>query len=288
MEMRLQKELKMRDWQKEAGRFIDNLIYVWMQDPSLNPLIAAVRNQERNLTEEVASILAREGESLGKRADKARSFVLRSALEQLPIHFQTEHFVLFRQADTVEFILESAFGAELASDIDKVIIPHQQEVAQMLARCLFAVRDKSIDLEDITTFLHLFTGRENAKLDQDKTMRYKSMVWFAYLSIALVTTDAVSTCKKGISYFKIKCQTLLRGAMEGKIINEDELSLKPDYEHGKWNDTLFGWMQGDESKPFLEKLWKQLNLDNKADHGNRVLLPEHRDCIYRQAAELFC
>jgi len=273
----------MEDWQKEADRFINGLIHVWMQNPSLKPLIKVVREEKRALTAQVASFL-RESGSLSKKNDKARSLVIRSALEKFQVEIRMEHFVLFGEADTIELILGSAFETELGIEVDRVIIPHQQKVSEMITRCLFPARDKNLDAKDIVTFLHLFTGRENAMLDQDKTMRYKSMVWFAYLCIALIDADAANGCKEGMSYFKPKLQDLLREAMAGKIINENGGF---GYEHGTWEQTLFGWMQGEDSRLFLEKLWSQLNLDNEANH-TRVLMPEHRLCIYRQVITLFC
>jgi hypothetical protein len=277
----------MRDWQKEAGRFVDKLVHIWMQDPSLKPLVKAVRKQKRIISEEVARILALENESQSDRNGKARSVVIRLALDELQIDLQMEYFIFFKKAKAVGLIMESAFGRE-GGHADSVMIPYQEEAAKMIARCIFAVRGKDIDVEDIITFLHLFARREDAQLDPDRTMRYKSMLWFAYLSIAIITRDAANACSKGISYFRTKFRSLLRAAMEGRIIDEADILPKPDYEDGKWNDSLFGWMQGDESGPFLEKLWKQFNLDNTSRNTTRVLLPEHRDCMYRQAIAFFC
>ncbi|MFP5214081.1 MAG: hypothetical protein ACLGPL_11960, partial [Acidobacteriota bacterium] len=205
--------------------------------------------------------------------------------ERVDVDLQSEHFVMFKETETVQIVLEDAFGVEPGSDSDRVALPHREEAGRMIVRCLFGVRERALDIEEIIDFFQLFS-RSARKPEHERTMRYKTMAWFAYMLIDLIKIDRQRVCHNGAAYFKATFKELLDRAIEGRIISEDV--LERDFEGGRWNGTLFGWLQGEDRKAFAERLKKQFNLENRARHANRLLLAVHRDCIYRQAVDLFC
>jgi hypothetical protein len=143
--------------------------------------------------------------------------------------------------------------------------------------------------KDVVSFTTFFFegGDRTGLLAQDKSIRYRSMIWFAYLLIDMFRIEPERLCKRSATTAKMRMKELLDTAAEGKIIAEGRSSAH-GFEEGKWVDTLFGWLQGDENRLFLVKLRKQFNLDNRVAHGNRLLLAKHRDCMYKQAVALFC
>lgn len=279
----------MRDWDEEADRFVTNHLHVWMQTFHLKPLAEAVRKNRDDLIREVAKILREEGKGFDERADAARACILSRALESVRIEFGTDHFVLFKETETVQVILEDAFGVQAGRDVDRVAPPFQEEAAKIIVRCLFRDRSKLARVENLLDFFRFFfkTGG-GPPSDPEKIMRYKSTVWFVYLLIDLIRTDREDICRKGPGFLKSRFKTLLDKAAEGKIINEEYASSRYGYEGGKWDRTLFGWLQGEDRKPFVERLVKQFNLENRAEHGSRLILARHRECMYGQAIELFC
>ena len=54
------------------------------------------------------------------RADEARSHIVQYALERAGIVLGAVHFTLFKEAETVQVILEDAFGVEMRDDRDVV------------------------------------------------------------------------------------------------------------------------------------------------------------------------
>ena len=111
------------------------------------------------------------------------------------------------------------------------------------------------------------------------------MIWFVYLAIEIVKSEPL-VCLKGLEYFRNKFRDLLDRTIEGTVINED--SRLPGYEGGKWESTLFGWLQGEDRRQFVEKLKRQFNMENRIEHANRCLLAEHRKCVLEQVLAFFC
>jgi hypothetical protein len=114
------------------------------------------------------------------------------------------------------------------------------------------------------------------------------MLWFIYLILDMLRVDPKCMCRKDTSCFKTKFSVLLEKAMEGKITGESTPSSGGDYERGRWSDTLFAWLQGEENRTLLKKLVRQFNFENRVEHGNRMLLAKHRECMYKMATTLFC
>lgn len=279
----------MCDLVEEASLLVRSHLHAWMRIPHLKPLARAVRRDEELLIASVARILGAEGKSPRDRADEARSHIVQYALEHIGIAVGAAHFTLFKEAETVQVILEDAFGVEIRNDRDVVTPPFQEEVARMIVRCLFRQRRRPIRAEEIVSFLRTFSnGGSGEGADHDRIMRYKSMVWFAYLLIDLIRVDEEAVRQGGPGYLKTKFKDLLDKVLEGKIIDERFASPRYNYEGGRWDRTLFGWLQGEDRKPFVEKLVKQFNLDNRVEHGSRLLLASHRECMYRQVVGLFC
>lgn len=279
----------MRNRDRDAARFIENLVHAWMRNPRFKPLVKALREDEGEAAGWVARILGRPDKSPGEKADEARLFLFKYAMEHVRTVLKLDHFVLFKEMETVEVILEDAFGVVQGATADRVLFPRQAEVARIISRCILHKGRKRIDPKDIVAYLNLFSvAKTGEQLDQDRTMRYKTMVWLAYLLIDMVEHDAGNVCEGGVGYFKARLKVLLDKVLTGGIIDEEAGSPKRHFEGGKWDRTLYGWLQGEDRRPFAEKLRRQINLENRKEHVNRLLLAEHRDCMYRQTIALFC
>ena len=214
-----------------------------------------------------------------------RQFLLCYALERIAGEITSDHFTIFREAETVEVILEDSYGVRDGDKRDEIIIPHQNDALKILVRCLFG-KAKPADQKDVICFLHLF-GAEKTQPhpDQDRTMRFRSMIWFIYLAIEIIKSEP-AVCQKDLEFFRNKFRDLLDRAIDGTIIDED--SRIPGFEGGKWEKTLFGWLQGEDRKQFVDKLKRQFNLENRIEHANRRLLTDHRKCVLEQVLNLIC
>jgi len=275
----------MCDRKNRINTVLDNHIHVWSSSASFAPL-AQVLKEDRKILEEQLLSLTEQGLAKGQDGrDAVRLFLLRYALERSASGIQSEHFTIFREEETVQVILEDSYGVRPGAELDNIVIPHQSEALKILVRCLFR-KAKPTDTRDVICYLHLFCrGKAQMHPDQDRTMRFRSMVWFIYLAIDIILSER-SVCLKGFEYFKNKFRDLLDRTIEGTIINEE--SRMPGYEGGKWERTLFGWLQGEDRMAFLQKLKRQFNLENRIEHANRCLLSDHRKCVLMQIMTLFC
>jgi hypothetical protein len=264
---------------------INNHIHVWSSIASFAPLAEILQNDREILVEKLLTLTTR-GVPKGRDGrDAVRLFLLGYALERITGRITSEHFTIFRDVETVQVVLEDSFGVISEADYDEVLIPHQNEALKIIIQCLFR-RVKPADEKDVSCFLHLFSREKpNLRTDQDRTMRLRSLIWFVYLAIEIVKTDQL-VCLKGLEYFSRKFRDLLDRTIDGTIINEN--SRLPGYEGGKWESTLFGWLQGDDRRQFVEKLKRQFNMENRIEHANRCLLAEHRKCALEQVLTLFC
>ncbi|MGD0400202.1 MAG: hypothetical protein ABSC04_14940 [Syntrophobacteraceae bacterium] len=264
---------------------IDNHIHAWSSIASFAPLAQVLQNDREILLEKLLTLTDRGVPKGEDGRDAVRLFVIGYALERITGRITSEHFTIFRDVETVQVILEDSFGVISEADFDEVLIPHQTEALKIIIRCLFH-RVKPADEKDLLCFLHFFS-REKANLpaDQDRTMRFRSMIWFIYLAIEIVKSEP-TVCLKGLEYFRNKFRDLLDRTIDGAIINE--ASKFPGYEGGKWESTLFGWLQGEDRKQFVERLKHQFNMENRTEHANRCLLAGHRKCVFEQVLAFFC
>ncbi len=264
---------------------IDNHIHVWSSIPSFAPLAEILQNDREILVEKLLTLTAQGVPKAQDAHDAVRLFLLDYALERTTGRITSEHFTIFRDAKTVQVILEDSFGVISDADFDEVLIPHQNEALKIIIRCLFR-KVKPADEKDVLCFLRLFSRKKaNSPTDQDRIMRLRSMIWFIYLAVEIVQSEPM-VCLKGLEYFRNKFRDLLDRTIEGTIIDED--SRFPGYEGGKWEKTLFGWLQGEDRRQFVEKLKRQFNMDNRIEHANRCLLAEHRKCVLEQVLAFFC
>jgi len=274
----------MSDRSNRINAAIDNCSRVWSSVPSLVPLAEILQNDREIVAAKLLTLSARCGPEGENRGDEVRLFLLGYALERMAGRITSEHFTIFREEETVQVILEDSYGFEFKADRDDILIPHQNEALKILIQCLFH-RAKPADEKDVLCFLRFFSSdKTNLPADQDRTMRLRSMVWFIYLAIEIVKTDEM-VCVRGLEYFRNRFRELLDRAIEGTIIDEE--SRLPGFEGGKWERTLFGWLQGEDRKPFVEKLKRQFNMDNRIEHANRCLLAEHRKCVLEQVLATF-
>ena len=264
---------------------IDNHIHAWSSIASFAPLAQVLQNDREILLEKLLTLTDRGVPKGEDGRDAVRLFVIGYALERITGRITSEHFTIFRDAETVQVILEDSFGVISEADWDEVLIPHQNEALKIIIQCLFR-KVKAADQKNVLCFLHLFSfEKPNLRTDQDRTMRLRSMIWFIYLAIEIVKSERI-VCLKGFEYFRNKLRDLLDHTIEGTIINED--TRLPGYEGGKWESTLFGWLQGEDRRQLVEKLNCQFNMDNRIEHANRCLLAEHRKCVLEQVLTFFC
>ena len=266
---------------------IDGMVQAWMSLPDLEPLCRVVMRNRRELGNRIAAIYGAKGKKQAEKADEARREILRYAMAGVDVGLNFSHFVLFKEYETVQVILEDAFDVVEAGEMERIVFPWSREVVGMIARCLFRKRGDEPDMVEIASFMKLLAGGGTVeRADQDRSIRYRTMLWLAYLLIALVTTDSDAFCGKESGILRNSLISLLELCEAGRIIDEE--SSRNDFAGGKWSGTLFGWLQGEDRKPFLLKLRKLFNFDNRRDHGNRLLLAHHRDCMIRQALSVFC
>jgi hypothetical protein len=275
----------MCDRKNRINTIIDNHIHVWSAVPSFAPLAQVLKRDRHILEDQLLSLTEHGLPGSHDSRDAMRLHLLRYALERSADGIQSEHFIIFREDETVQVILEDSYGVRPGAELDQIPIPHQCEALKILVGCLFR-KAKPTDQKDVTCYLHLFSrGKAAAHPDQDRTMRFRSLIWYIYLAIDIVLSER-KVCIRGLEYFKNKFRDLLDRTIEGTIINED--SRMPGYEGGKWETTLFGWLQGEDRKSFVQKLKRQFNLENRIEHANRCLLTDHRRCALAQILALFC
>lgn len=275
----------MSDRKNRIGTTIDNHIHVWSTIPSFAPLARILREDRQILVERVMALTERGLPKDQNGPDAVRLFLLRYALERCSGGISAEHFTIFREEETVQVVLEDSYGVHPGAELDQISIPYQKEALKIMVNCLFQ-KVKPADHKDVICYLNLFgRTRPHLQADQDRMMRFRTMLWYIYLAIEIVLAER-SVCYMGLEYFKSKFRDLLDRTIEGTIINED--SRMPGYEDGKWERTLFGWLQGDDRKEFVLKLKRQFNLDNKVEHANRCLLSDHRKCALTQIMNIFC
>ncbi len=273
---------QLKTWIKEV---IDNHIHVWSSSADFAPLARVLERDREIVATRLSISMKGEGRRKCVADDKLRLFLIRYALEHVSTGIDPSHFVIFKETETVQVILEDSFGVEQGYEEDKIIVPYKEEALRIIVRCLFRKRSNSDISNDLASFMHLFSSEKpGRKADQDRIMRYKSMVWLVYLSMELVKVEKMAG-GRGVEYFRKRIRELLDHAIEANIINED--SRKPGFEGGKWEDTLFGWLQGEDRKPLAIKLRRQFNLENRMEHANRCLLAEHRKCIFEQVMAFF-
>ena len=265
-------------------KIIDNHIHVWRSTPVFAPLAEVLENNGKDIFERLLRLSAfTTKENFG---DSVRDFLVRYAMERVDAGINATHFTLFKEAETVQVILEDCFGVTLGIDEDKPVVPYQGRALKIIIGCLCHCRPRGADRsKDIAAFMQLFSRlKPELKPDQDRIMRYKSMVWLIYLAIAVITRE--KTARDGRQgFFSRRFRELFEHAVKGDIIDED--SRRPGYDGGKWENTLFGWLQGEDRRPFLLKLERQFNFENRSEHANRCLLAEHRKSIFDQALSLF-
>lgn len=273
----------MHEWTATIDQLIENLIRVWSATPPFAPLAQIIARDKEILLDRISSTTR---ETSPQILDNVRDYIVRHALENIAQPLDWRHFSLFRETETVQVILEDCFGMQLGAEQDVLLLPHRDEAMKIIVRCLFSRHLREIEIRDVITFLQIFSGnRSKEQPDQDRSMRYKTIVWFVYLTMEIVKTDRAS-CRKGLEYLREKFRLLLDRVLDGSVINEE--SRKPGFDGGKWETTLFGWLQGEDRRDFVSKLKRQFNMENTVEHANRLLLAEHRKCVFEQVLALFC
>ncbi|MCE5336057.1 MAG: hypothetical protein LLG06_15860 [Desulfobacteraceae bacterium] len=263
---------------------LDNCLQVWSVTPSFAPLAEVIQRDSQAIRAQIQSSQATPRAS--SNPDRIRALIVQYAVEHAALPIGWRHFNLFREAETVQVILEDTFGVRPGMEEDEILIPHQDSALLIIVKCLFAKHRKSDDGSGINAFLQILCNASDAdRPAQDRTMRIKTMIWFVYLVIEIVTVER-HVCLRGLEYLRIKFRRLLDCVVEGTII--DEGSRKPGFENGMWEESLFGWLQGEDRKRFVLKLRRQFNLENNPEHANRCLLAEHRRCVFEQVLEKFC
>jgi hypothetical protein len=272
--------------QREMLGLLNSSVRLWMQIPAFAPLSDILKEDRQILEFQLSHLPAPRGHET--QLDMARAFILQYALLNLDARLDIRHFVLFKEFETIQVILEDCFGVRPGIEHDSVTVPYQKEAISIVVEGLFGGGSRYIDHQDLVCFFRFcFKDDGTGPSDLDRVIRYKSMFWFAYLLIDLVGTDHMNVCSRGLAYLKSKFIELLDRAIDGTIINEDSCRSF-GYEGGRWDTTLFGWLQGDDRKGLALKLRRQFNMDNNSEHANRCLLAEQRKRMFKKSLSIFC
>ena len=165
---------------------IDNHIHVWSAMPSFAPLAQVLREDRHILARKLVPLTERSLPQDQTGRDAVRLFLLRYALERSAGAICADHFTLFREEETVQAILEDSYEVVPGAEFDQILIPHQNEALKIIVQCFFH-KVKPADQKDVICYLHLFgRKKEKSNPDQDRTMRFRSMVWYVYLAIDIV------------------------------------------------------------------------------------------------------
>ena len=127
----------MSDRINRINAIIDNHIHVWSSVPSFAPLARVLQNDRDILVEKLLTLTARGVPKGQDGRDAVRQFLLSYALERTAGGITSEHFTIFRDAETVQVILEDSFGVISEAEWDEVLIPHQIEALKIIIQCLF-------------------------------------------------------------------------------------------------------------------------------------------------------
>lgn len=250
---------------------INSMISGWKSAVGFESLSDTLSGEKENIVPQVNEILRKSQ----KKLDGARSFIAKYALKKHGISLHKNLFLKkgVKDRETIEIILEDAFYDK---DADGLVFRHQKEIEKIIITC---VSDESKD------FLLFFFSEKTE--NYDKEQRYNAMFWFTFLLIDLIITDK-KVCEGRDVYLKAKLKKLLEHVVDETIIVPDDETGRSGYDGGIWEDTLFGWFQGEDRRGFVEKLTDRFNFDNRREHANRKLLSKHRKCMYDNAIDMFC
>ncbi len=253
--------------EEESRKFIESIISVWRHRPYLKGLSEVLEREKEKIVPHAAEILRQKKKGDRTKYDEARSFIINHVSGQYSIRPALRHLEE-KDRETSEIIVEDSFYQHLLDN-------HTHEFSQIMIPCIQS------NEQFIKFFIFFMEGWE-----EDITGRFKAMLWFASLLIQLTEKDREEVCdKEGTVYLKKKLKELLDCALKEEIIKETD---EYDYDGGKWNETVFALLQGDDRKRFAETLIYRFNFDNNNEHSNRRLLEKHRTCMYQRTITVFC
>ena len=263
----------------EILQFIDNCTTVWAQIPGFDPLVRIVREDRQLIALRISELF--EKKTHGSKLDAARSLILDYAAQK---ESQIADFLqaLLKEPKTVLDGSGETLAAQPEISRDKIYVPCAAEVMRIVITGLFGENRT----RDLPAFLVLFREYDREAALHEKSTRFKSMVWFACLLADLVRTESEDEHKAGVKTIEEKLEKLLDRGIEGTIIDGDR-SRSNDYEGGKWNNTLFGWLQSQNREGLAAKLKELFNFGDCPDNANRLLLAEHRRRMIVEGLRIF-
>ena len=286
--------------EKKSLELINNIIAGFKHIPDIksSDFIKILKANKFKLAEQAKKILMSENIEDSGKYDKVRRLVLDfglkrikadSLIKKLKPDLIIEHMT-FKEKETIEVILEDYFydQGKCQQYEECVFFKHQEKIIQILRDCI-NLKKKNQKLN----YLKFFSFDPKSNLTDDTILsdikfRFKTMIWFTYLMIDIIHND-VNACEKDTLYIRDKIQILLNASINDEIYNLNYEISNKDYEGGIWNETLFGYFQGDdERKKNAIKLMKHFNFNNEEKKSEQHLLADHRRCLYKQVKLLFC
>jgi hypothetical protein len=212
-------------------------------------------------------------------------FLFQYAASKPHISVNLDKFKIGQDKASPGSILEDAYGG--TSENDNINFPFQAEVVKIVRYCYF----HTYQIDELVHFLNCVLSK---KTDPERMSRYKSLYWFIYLTIDFFKYDKKSACTKGFDYFENQMKVLFSHIINGTLISPDDPLGKNDFKGGKWNDSLFAFLQSEieitgekDRKKFVRSLIRKFNMDEKSQ-SIRYLTNKHRKCIFEQVQKFMC
>ena len=263
-------------------------------------MASSIKKDRRILYDQIFEIMNQSGRDKRDKYNESRDLIFRHALNKIPVHLYRNIFRLSKH-ELIPYEILTQYHIESVID-NHVSYKFQNEVFEALIQCA------EFNESNIMAFFKLFSDdyirgkltntnsysavhgaiskhyQEKKISKNDISLRFRSMVWFIYLLIDIVTLDGQKVCELGPGYLKKKLKELLNAVDDEQIVKMDETG----YDDGKWEECLFAYLQGDEKKSFVNALRKQFNFNEDPKNINRKLKNSIRQCLYGIVFKIIC
>jgi len=254
--------------------FMKDIISKWKRDSQLRKFFLKVNERKKVFRKDIAKIYNHARKSDKRKKKESRNVMIRDALPQIPSNIRRKHFILEKNP-VIHDILDDFFKKQ-GENIYKnniLINDHDVEIIKIVRDCMDINKD-----ENIKTYIQFFS--DNINPPAERTLRFRSMTWFAYLIIVILKKDQ-NACEEGATYIKNKLMEILQAVIDENIDNRKN---SDPLDQGLWSETIFAHLE----KGIAERLLKQFNFKNIVEHGNLRLLSRHRKCMFKTAHTIIC